>query len=311
MPLQRIYLFIYFLTITCCVGQSSLSNHQYNRSIINNDVNFIQHSKKMATYFDNVPTSKEDGDNAPVKQIPTELLRRLKEITSMDELFEKMIEPTHTYRLRSLKSTNEVTSHRRYKKNKKTIKSRINNETVTLDDDEESVDDPPLEFGPIFDKRAFCHPRRQPVNIPQPKDPTLIYQPMCIQIERCGGCCAHELFHCVPSVKRNASRKVVVLRYPHSGAEYFVFETVTKVRVERHTKCQCQCKIQPEDCSSHQIYDRENCRCNCAQHEGHLKCKGPQIWVEKECRCRCPDYTECSTGTYFDTRMCRLTSIHI
>lgn len=73
--------------------------------------------------------------------------------------------------------------------------------------DEDSVESP-AEIGPIFDKRAFCHPRRQPVNIPQPKDATLIYQPMCIQIEKCGGCCSHELFECVPSIKKNATRKV-------------------------------------------------------------------------------------------------------
>lgn len=131
---------------------------------------------------------------------------------------------------------------------------------------------------------------------------------MCIQIERCGGCCAHQLFECVPSVKRNATRRVAALRYPGPGAEYFTFEIEAKVKVERHTKCKCQCKIQPEDCTPHQSYDKQSCRCTCPQGNDQTKCRHPQVWSNQECRCRCQDYLECSTGTYFDTRMCRCRS---
>lgn len=246
-----------------------------------------------------VPLSYAEDSIQSSKQIPVHLLMQLKEISSMDELFDKMIQPTQRYKRRGLKSAVEFV-RKGTRKNKKMTKTNYNETNL----DEDSVESP-AEIGPIFDKRAFCHPRRQPVNIPQPKDATLIYQPMCIQIEKCGGCCSHELFECVPSIKKNATRKVIALRYPRAEAEYFLFESVARVRIERHIKCSCRCKVQPEDCSSRQIYDRQNCRCICAQVDGHLKCKDPQVWMEKECRCRCPEYSECSTGTYFDTKICR------
>jgi len=239
-------------------------------------------------------------------KIPVHLLMQLREIANMDELFEKMIEPSQRYKRRGLKSAKEFTK-KRNRKNKKIGKSILNDTTINLTDDDGGGggNNGGSDINPVFDKRAFCQPRRQPVDIPQPKDSTLIYQPPCLQIERCGGCCSHELFQCVPSSIKNVTRKVAALRYPHAEAEYFVLESLVRVRVERHTKCQCQCKTQPEDCSARQIYDRENCRCVCSQMDGHTKCKDPQIWIEKECRCRCPEYSECSSGTYFDTRMCR------
>lgn len=232
------------------------------------------------------------------QQIPMNILMKLKEITSMDELFEKMVEPSQRYKRRGLKSADY--SRRGNKKNKKITKSNLDDSST-----ENDYSNYRQEGYPHFDKRAFCHPRRQPVKVSQPKDATLIYLPMCIEIERCGGCCSHELFKCVPSDIKNATRRVFAMRYPRPEAEYFVIESKPRIQIERHTKCSCQCKVQPEDCSPQQIYDKQNCRCMCAQEDGYLKCKEPQVWVEKECRCRCLEYSECSTGAYFDTRKCR------
>lgn len=227
------------------------------------------------------------------KRIPLELLKQLQDVASYGELVRKAVEPGRQFSTRSFRSS--ISSSSLLPTNR-LPKVRTNSTN-------------PGEIGPIFDNRAFCQPRRVPVHVPQPADPMLIYQPMCIQIERCGGCCAHELFHCVPSLKRNATRKVVALRYPHAGAEFFEFEKVTTVKIERHARCKCQCKVQPEDCSIHQVYNKDNCRCACPKGTGQLKCKPPQVWHERDCRCRCPDLDDCSTGTYFDPRICRCRSM--
>lgn len=220
------------------------------------------------------------------KKIPMKLLKQLNDISSYAELMQKMSEPGKRLAYRSLgKATKQ--------------KSRKKNNNVTN----------AMELGPIFDKRAFCQPRRVPVHVPQPVDPMLIYQPMCLQIERCGGCCAHELFQCVASLKRNATRKIVSLRYPHAGADFFEFDKVATIKVERHVRCKCQCKVQPEDCTSHQVYLKDNCRCVCPKGNSMLKCKPPQAWNERDCRCRCPEQDDCSTATYFDPRVCRCRSM--
>lgn len=219
------------------------------------------------------------------KKIPMKLLKQLQDIVSYEELMQKVSGPGKKISYRSLGKTSRRQGR---KKN-------------------DNSSNP--ELGPIFDKRAFCQPRRVPVHVPQPTDPMLIYQPMCLQIERCGGCCAHELFRCVPALKRNASRKIVSLRYPHAGADFFEFEKVSTIKIERHIRCKCQCKIQPEDCTVHQVYLKDSCRCACPKANGLLKCKPPQIWNEHDCRCRCPDQDDCSTGTYFDPRVCRCRSM--
>uniref|UniRef100_T1JBQ5 Platelet-derived growth factor (PDGF) family profile domain-containing protein n=1 Tax=Strigamia maritima TaxID=126957 RepID=T1JBQ5_STRMM len=189
----------------------------------------------------------------PEKKIPLDLLKRLSEIESYDELMSKLIEPGRRFVTRSFRSNPNILAATGTRQ----LKLGLTNTTNSKD------------IGRIFDKRAFCRPRRVPVHVPQPTDPMLIYQPMCIQIERCGGCCAHELFECVPSLLRNATRKVVALRYPHAGAEYFEFEKVTTIKIQRHARCKCQCKVQPEDCSAHQVFQKTLKKKK--NHLGHFK----------------------------------------
>ncbi len=44
--------------------------------------------------------------------------------------------------------------------------------------------------------------------------------------------------------------QVLRARLPHHAAEYFVFEGMDSVTLEQHLQCQCQCRIQQQDCLS-------------------------------------------------------------
>ena len=57
-------------------------------------------------------------------------------------------------------------------------------------------------------KGAECMPELQTVNIVSTDDPTILYIPQCTRIERCGGCCKHDLLSCQPTKIDNVPFKV-------------------------------------------------------------------------------------------------------
>ncbi|KAL0272697.1 UNVERIFIED_CONTAM: hypothetical protein PYX00_005569 [Menopon gallinae] len=79
--------------------------------------------------------------------------------------------------------------------------------------------------------------------------------------------------------------------------------------VQRHTKCRCLCRKQPEDCHPSQVYNESSCSCECTNQDAERKCKAQRqnnkIWNKDICSCQCREELECSTGLYFDTTTCR------
>lgn len=44
------------------------------------------------------------------------------------------------------------------------------------------------------------------------------------------------------------------------------------VEVEEHTRCKCDCRLKPNDCSKFQRYNKAQCMCICINIEDKNKC---------------------------------------
>lgn len=149
-----------------------------------------------------------------------------------------------------------------------------------------------------------CMPTKQLIEFPKPSDPTIILWPPCTRVLRCGGCCPSAVLSCAPVATSNITYKVIKAQYPRPGADKFNFQGHEFVTLERHDRCGCECKQRPSDCNTLQRY--EECRCVCTNTLEMQRCDGPdRVWDHTVCRCMCKDYSECSTGFYYNARSCR------
>lgn len=108
---------------------------------------------------------------------------------------------------------------------------------------------------------AGCTPENITVPLNQSSDPNVFIWPNCIRIERCGGCCNHDLLQCQP--REIEMKKFKVTQTTLQGATYnLVGQKV--VEIEIHKSCQCDCKIKEENCNDRQYYVPNLCRCQCS-----------------------------------------------
>ncbi|XP_064482159.1 uncharacterized protein LOC135394967 isoform X2 [Ornithodoros turicata] len=149
-----------------------------------------------------------------------------------------------------------------------------------------------------------CMPTKQLVEFPKPTDPSTILWPPCTRVTRCGGCCPSAILTCTPTKTTNMTYKVIKAQYPKPGATKFNFIGHEIVTLERHDRCGCECKQKPSDCNRMQRY--EECRCLCRNTADMENCQGASVvWDHTVCRCMCRDYSECSTGFYYNPRSCK------
>jgi len=154
---------------------------------------------------------------------------------------------------------------------------------------------------------ALCKPELTTVNLNESSDPNIFIFPNCVRIERCGGCCNHDLLECQP---RNIEmKKMRLIQTTFQGANYeHVGEVV--VEVEKHKSCQCGCKIKEEHCNDRQYYVSNLCRCECLDKNQEAICKRrpyDRFWDPDRCECRCKNELECSTNLQFDPSTCSCT----
>lgn len=57
-------------------------------------------------------------------------------------------------------------------------------------------------------KAAGCSPELQTVSLRNSSDPTILYLPQCTKVERCSGCCSHNLLSCQPTQTEILTYKV-------------------------------------------------------------------------------------------------------
>ncbi|XP_022245663.1 vascular endothelial growth factor A-like [Limulus polyphemus] len=158
---------------------------------------------------------------------------------------------------------------------------------------------------------AVCEPYPEIVELPKSFDPLLVTWPRCIRLKRCSGCSTSSLLTCVPTKLKKVSITVLKAKYSESGSEKFDFQSQETVKLEEHEKCSFQCKEKASDCSSQQIYKKDECRCVCKNQHRSRSCHKDQIWDSEVCECKCKNYSKCSTGLYFNTRTCRCDTVSL
>lgn len=165
-------------------------------------------------------------------------------------------------------------------------------------------DQPPIERkSTLIPTSAKCQPELRTVSLRDSNDPTLYYIPSCTRVDRCGGCCSHDLLSCQPITIEFLNFTVTVAQYV--GGSKLVYKGKKIISVEQHTKCKCDCVVKPKDCTSLQKY--EDCRCVCTNKDEEAKCvkdDSKKLWNPSICSCQCREVKECSTGYYFDTVSC-------
>ncbi|XP_066970354.1 vascular endothelial growth factor A-like isoform X8 [Macrobrachium rosenbergii] len=158
----------------------------------------------------------------------------------------------------------------------------------------------------LKNKKIKCNPKKAVVELPNEESHLTILKPSCVYIKQCGGCCDSPHLECRPTGNKTRKFKVLELRKMEKpGALEFSNRQVLKtIKVTEHTSCQCECKEREEHCSPNQKYDPDSCRCYCSP-EIDRNCSVGKVWDEKRCECVCSDVSECTTGRYFDTDICR------
>jgi len=155
----------------------------------------------------------------------------------------------------------------------------------------------------VTPKSAKCIPEMQTIKLIEKEEPGVFYLPTCTRIERCGGCCSHNLLACEPVETEMMHFRVIKTQYD-GGRLKFAGKDI--VHIEKHTKCQCGCKIKAKDCNKYQKYREEECRCICNNTDEETKCFGDtkRLWDSENCTCRCKEVHDCSTGYAFDFSKC-------
>ncbi len=151
---------------------------------------------------------------------------------------------------------------------------------------------------------ATCQPELKTIPLRDTNDGSIVYFPPCTRIERCGGCCAHELMTCEAIQKENINYTVTVTQY--QGKPKLQYKPSKVISVEKHLKCKCGCRIKKENCTSLEEYEEKNCRCVCKNREEEASClqQEKKVWNPSSCECQCVKAVPCSSGFRFDDKNC-------
>ncbi|CAN8006584.1 unnamed protein product, partial [Ixodes hexagonus] len=153
-----------------------------------------------------------------------------------------------------------------------------------------------------LDRRAACSPRPVPVRVPQPRDPEALHYPTCTDVDRCAGCCGHQLLGCRPLAVRHVTRQA---SDPLLGSRCSV-DFASRSSFKSVDMCFCLSMVRPHHCSSGQVYREELCRCVCPNGWMAANCSHLHVWDGRRCACVCQNTElQCSTGFRFDHGVCR------
>ncbi|XP_050434463.1 vascular endothelial growth factor C-like [Adelges cooleyi] len=213
------------------------------------------------------------------REIPLNVIRELNKVSNVSDLFRKFLPDVDVYEAQQLVATSGL-------------------QTRTIMNIERK--------SALMPKASGCTPEYRSVNLKDNDDPSLYYYPPCTRVNRCGGCCAHDLLACQPTKAEMLNFEVMVSQYNEEGKlEYKGRKAIT---VEQHLKCKCDCIVKEQDCNHLQKYHPNECRCVCSNEEDQEKCNEEhdiKLWNPATCTCQCRDVQECTSGFIFDYTTCR------
>ncbi|XP_022166983.1 vascular endothelial growth factor A-like isoform X2 [Myzus persicae] len=161
-------------------------------------------------------------------------------------------------------------------------------------------------------KPASCSIGSQTISLKDTDDRSLYYFPSCTRVDRCGGCCSHDLLACQPTKTETLHFEVLVSQY--NGEGKLEFKGRKTVSIDRHLKCKCGCVVKEEDCGPLQTYNIKECRCKCSNEDDEEKCSDEyqlKEWNSATCKCECREIKECTSGYGFDNYTCGCEPIRI
>uniref|UniRef100_A0AAG5DQW4 Platelet-derived growth factor (PDGF) family profile domain-containing protein n=1 Tax=Anopheles atroparvus TaxID=41427 RepID=A0AAG5DQW4_ANOAO len=156
---------------------------------------------------------------------------------------------------------------------------------------------------------ASCEPETQLVSL-RPENLTgtrYYFYPTCTRVKRCSGCCNTNQLVCEPVANRTILYKVTILEYRNGKRDRF--SHLELVPVEEHVRCKCQCRVKDSDCNELQVYNPNNCRCECTNKDDRTQCtqeRQTKQWNPDTCSCDCiPRTEECTSGSHYDRSACK------
>ena len=141
-----------------------------------------------------------------------------------------------------------------------------------------------------------CMPRPKILNINEGIGEALFY-PYNVLVNKCSGICDtldNSMSKiCVPKFIKNVNMKVY----------NFLMRLNETRNVLSHESCKCVCRLNSSVCNSKQIWNSDNCRCDCNEDfAGIISCDKGYTWNPSTCECQCD--TWCKTGQYLDHKNC-------
>ncbi|WZD65482.1 VEGF-E [Bovine papular stomatitis virus] len=96
---------------------------------------------------------------------------------------------------------------------------------------------------------SYCHPMKTPVNVAgeHPDDINTRYNPQCVTLMRCGGCCNDESLECVPTETSNVTMQLMVTSAHNGGSSDSgggggIGSGMREMSFLQHNKCECRPK---------------------------------------------------------------------
>ncbi|KAF0750820.1 vascular endothelial growth factor C-like [Aphis craccivora] len=212
------------------------------------------------------------------REIPLSVIFELNQVTNVSELFSKFMPDTNIDEAQTLFATTGFQS-----------RTALNVERKST----------------LVPKPAGCSVELQTISLKDTDDQSLYYYPTCTRVNRCGGCCAHDLLACQPTKVDTLNFEVMVSQYNDAGK--LEFKGRKTVSIDQHLKCKCGCVVKQEDCTPLQTYYPNECRCMCSNEEDRDKCNEEynlKLWNSATCTCQCREIKECTSGFGFDYNTC-------
>uniref|UniRef100_A0A182PQ57 Platelet-derived growth factor (PDGF) family profile domain-containing protein n=1 Tax=Anopheles epiroticus TaxID=199890 RepID=A0A182PQ57_9DIPT len=155
---------------------------------------------------------------------------------------------------------------------------------------------------------ASCEPDLELVSLrPENLGAKYYHYPSCTRVKRCSGCCNTNQLVCEPVANRTILYKVSIVEYRQNKKDRF--SHLELVPVEEHVRCKCQCRVKEWHCNERQVYNPNNCRCECLNKEERNVCaqeSSEKQWNPTNCSCDClPRNEECTSGTHYDRSACK------
>lgn len=204
--------------------------------------------------------STATDDTGHPREIPLNVIMELNQVTNVSELFTKFMPDTNMKDAQKLFATTGF-------QNRNSPDSEIK--------------------ATLIPKAASCSAELQTISLKGTDDQSLYYYPMCTRVNRCGGCCGHDLLACRPTEIETLNFEVIALQY--NGPSRLEFKGRKSVSVDQHLKCKCDCVIEKENCAPSQVYNPDECRCKCTNEEDRYKCNdeyGLKRWNSTSCSCQ-------------------------